>query len=100
MSTIPDEIDTAEHRTIAVKVRLTVAEALELDRRIKAAGGGTRSRYLREAALKDQCSEDLAELVGRIGLALNQLDHVPARRLGHIARQIDEIIFLMRGKDL
>lgn len=99
MNTMPDDIDTAEHRTIVAKVRLTVAEARELDRRIKVAGGGTRARYLREAALKDQCGEDLAKLVGRIGLALNQLDHDPARRLGHIARQIDEIIFLMRGKD-
>ena len=98
MSAIPDDINTAEHRTIVAKVRLTVTEALELDRRIKAAGGGTRARYLREAALKDQCSEDLAELVGRVGLALSQLDHDPARRLDHIARQIDEIIFLMRGE--
>ncbi|WP_176715477.1 hypothetical protein [Thioclava sp. SK-1] len=96
---MPDDIDSAELRTIIAKVRLTTAEALELDRRIKAAGGGTRARYLREAALKNQCSEDLAELVGRIGLALNQLDHAPARRLGHIARQIDEIIFLMRPED-
>nr|WP_321508780.1 hypothetical protein [uncultured Celeribacter sp.] len=99
MSNMPDHINAVEHRTIVAKVRLTVAEARELDRRIKVAGGGTRARYLREAALKDQCSEDLAELVGRIGLALNQLDHDPARRLGHIARQIDEIIFLMRGED-
>lgn len=100
MSNMPDDIHVAEHRTIIAKVRLTAAEARNLDRRIKAAGGGTRARYLREAALKDQCSDALAELVGRIGLTLNQLDHDPARRLGHIARQLDEIIFLMRGKDL
>ena len=99
MSNMPDHITAEEHRTIVAKVRLTTTEALELDRRIKAAGGGTRARYLREAALKDQCSEDLAELVGRIGLALNQLDHDPGRRLGHITRQIDEMIFLISRED-
>ncbi len=99
MNTLSDDSNAADKRTVVVKVRLNAAEALELDRRIKATGGYTRSRYLRETALKNQQDDDLAALIGRIGLTFNQLDQNPARGLGQIARQLDEIIFLMRERD-
>lgn len=99
MSTRFDDVDPAERRTILAKVRLSTTEAREIDRRIKAAGGGTRARYLREVALRDHSSDALAEIIGQISLSLNQLDDAPERRLEHIARQLDQLIFLMRGRD-
>ena len=65
--------------------------------------GANEPAHFRHSPVSCHFSHLLAALAaaigaGRIGLALNQLDHDPARRLGHIARQIDEIIFLMRGE--
>ncbi|RWR45747.1 hypothetical protein EOW65_16045 [Sinirhodobacter ferrireducens] len=92
--------DAHQRRTIIAKVRLSAAEAREIDQRAQATGSGKRADYLRSSALQGGGHDALAGMIGQVGLSLNQLEHAPARSIGRISRQLDEIIALLRGKSM
>ncbi|MBL3586518.1 hypothetical protein JMM61_14145 [Rhodovulum sulfidophilum] len=90
--------DTTAQRTITMKVRVNEAESREIDRHARQVGL-RKAEYLRKAALQGGGHAALSEMIGMVGLGLNQLEDAPANSLNRIARQLDEIIFLMRGTD-
>ncbi|BAQ71280.1 hypothetical protein NHU_04160 [Rhodovulum sulfidophilum] len=89
----------AERRDILVKVRLSTAEAAEIDDRMCERGVRSRAVFLRQCGLgPGGDDEDVARLIGRIGLTLNMLVDVPGDRLDHLGADLRRLSKLLSSR--
>jgi len=91
----------AERRETEVKVRFSQKEIERIDTDRKAAGTPTRGRFLRERAL-DGTSEsrtqahDIADRLGRLGIAVNQLGPKSSAGARALAKEVRELTAAIR----
>jgi hypothetical protein len=88
-------------RDTEVKVRLSQQEIERIDTERKAVGTATRGRFLRERVL-DGTSEsrtqahDIADRLGRLGIAVNQLGPGSSAGARALAKEVRELTAAIR----